>query len=59
MFRQGFSAGSLTQAAGAVKTYADAGNVLKSLEGGLRPEAMLSSWAAKRPAWLNALNMLK
>jgi len=59
MFKQGFNVGSLTQAAGAVKTYADAGNVLKSLEGGLKPEAMLSSWASKRPAWLSALNMLK
>lgn len=59
MFKQGFSAGSIAQAASAVKTYADASGVLKSLEGGLKPEAFLGSWAAKRSGWLSALNMLK
>lgn len=59
LFKQGFNAGSITQAAGAVKTYSDASGVLKSLEGGLKPEAFVSSWAAKRSGWLSALNLLK
>ncbi|HEY6902308.1 MAG TPA: hypothetical protein VI233_16745 [Puia sp.] len=59
MFKSGFNVGSITQAAGAVKTYSDASGVLKSLEGGLKPEAFLSSWASKRSSWLSALNLLK
>lgn len=59
MLKQGFNIGTLTQAAGAVKSYSEAGNLLKTLEGGLKPEAFLSSWVSKRPAWLSALNMLK
>jgi len=59
MFKTGFNVGSLTQAASAVKTYSNASGVLKSLEGGLNPEAMVSSWASKRSSWLSALNLLK
>lgn len=59
MFKQGFNVGSLTQAASAAKTYSDASGVLKSLEGGLKPEAFVSSWAGKRSSWLNALSLLK
>jgi len=59
MFKQGFNAGSITQAASAVKTLSDAGGLLKSLEGGLKPAAFLASWATKRPAFMNALNLLK
>jgi hypothetical protein len=59
MFKQGFNAGSITTAASAVKTYSDASGVLKSLEGGLKPEAFVSSWASKRSGWLSALNLLK
>ncbi|MBS1660792.1 MAG: hypothetical protein JST68_07050 [Bacteroidetes bacterium] len=59
MFKSGFNVGSITQAASAAKTYSDASNVLKSLEGGLKPEAFLSSWASKRSGWLSALSMLK
>jgi hypothetical protein len=59
MFKQGFNASSITQAAGAVKTYSDASGVLKSLEGGLKPEALTSSWAGKRSSWLSALSLLK
>jgi hypothetical protein len=59
MFKQGFNAGSITQAAGAVKTFSDAGGLLKTLEGGLKPAAFLSSWASKKPAFMSALNLLK
>lgn len=59
MFKQGFNVGSITQAAGAVKTLSDAGSLLKSLEGGLKPAAFLASWASKRPAFMNALSLLK
>jgi hypothetical protein len=59
MFKQGVSAGSITQAAGAAKTYSDASGLLKNLEGGLKPEAFVSSWASKRSGWLNALSLLK
>lgn len=57
--KQGFNLSSITQAAGAVKTYSDAGGLLKNLEGGLKPEAFTSSWAAKRPAFMSALDKLK
>jgi len=59
MFKQGFNVSSITQAASAVKTLSDAGGLLKSLEGGLKPVAFLSSWASKRPAFMNALSLLK
>jgi hypothetical protein len=59
MFKQGFNVSSLMQTANTVKTLSDAGGLLKNLEGGLKPAAFLSSWASKRPAWLNALNLLK
>lgn len=59
MFKQGFNVSTITQAASAVKTYSDASSVLKSLEGGLKPEAFLASWATKRPGFMSALNLLK
>ncbi|HEX9514498.1 MAG TPA: hypothetical protein VF939_28590 [Puia sp.] len=59
MFKQGFNTASLVQAANAAKTYSDASGVLKNLEGGLKPEALTSSWASKRTGWLNALSLLK
>ena len=59
LFKQGFNAGSITQAAGTVKTLSDAGGLLKNLEGGIKPEAFLSSWASKRPAFDKALSLLK
>jgi len=59
MFKQGFNVGSITQAASTVKTLSDAGGLLKNLEGGLKPEAFLSSWASKRPAFDKALSLLK
>jgi len=59
MFKEGFNVGSITQAASAVKTYSDASGLLKNLEGGIKPAAFLSSWASKRPGFMNALNLLK
>jgi hypothetical protein len=59
MFKQGFNVGTITQAASAVKTYSDASGLLKSLEGGLKPAAFLSSWATKRPGFMSALSLLK
>jgi hypothetical protein len=59
MFKQGFNVGSITQAAGSVKTLSEAGGLLKNLEGGLKPEAFLSSWASKQPAFDKALSLLK
>jgi hypothetical protein len=59
MFKQGFNASSITQAASSVKTLSQAGGLLKNLEGGLKPEAFLSSWASKQPAFDKALSLLK
>lgn len=59
MFKQGFNLGSITQGASGVKSMSDAGGLLKNLEGGLKPEAFLSSWANKKPAFMSALDMLK
>ena len=59
MFKQGSNAGGVMQAANTVKTYSDASGVLKNLEGSLKPEAFVSSWAGKRTGWLNALSLLK
>jgi len=59
MFKQGFNASSITGAVSTVKTLSDAGGLLKNLEGGLKPEAFLSSWASKRPAFDKALSLLK
>jgi hypothetical protein len=59
MFKQGFNVGSIAQGASAVKSYSEAGGLLKNLEGGLKPESFLSSWQSKRPAFMKALDMLK
>jgi hypothetical protein len=59
MFKQGVNAGTIAKAANAVKTYSDASGVLKSLNGGLKPEAFVSSWASKQSSWKSALNLLK
>ena len=58
-FLKGFDPASITQGAGAVKSLSDAGGLLKNLEGGLKPESFLSSWAAKKPTFNSALDMLK
>ena len=59
MFKQGFNVSSLIQTANTVQTVSAAGGLLKNLEGGLKPEALTSNWASKRPAWLNAVSLLK
>lgn len=59
MFKNGFNVSNLLQTAGTVKTIANATGVLKNLEGGLKPEALLGSWANQRGGWLSALSLLK
>ena len=59
MFKQGSTAKSLMDMAGKAKTMTDAAGLLKSFEGGLKPEAFTSSWATSKPGWLSALNQLK
>ncbi len=59
MFKSGFNVASLLQTANTVKTITDATGVLKSLEGGLKPEALSTGWNKQRTGWLSALNLLK
>jgi hypothetical protein len=59
MLKSGFNLTSLLKTANTVKTISSATGLLKNLEGGIKPEAFVSGWAAKRPAWLSALNLLK
>ena len=59
MFKQGFNVQNLLNTANTVKTMSQAAGVLKNLEGGLKPEAFMSSWSGKRTGWLNALNLIK
>lgn len=59
MFKSGFDVQSLIKSASTIKTMAESAGLLKKLEGGLKPEAMISSWAGKRAGWLNALKLLK
>ena len=59
MFKEAFKPANLLQTATKAKTMADAAGLLKNLSGGLKPEAMVSSWAGKESAWLSALNLLK
>lgn len=59
MFKQGSTAKSLIDMAGKAKTMTDAAGLLKSFEGGLKPEAFTSNWSTTRPTWLSALNQLK
>jgi hypothetical protein len=59
MFKQGSSAKSIMDMGSKVKTMTDAAGLLKSFEGGLKPEAFTSAWSTMRPGWLSALNQLK
>jgi hypothetical protein len=59
MFKQGTTAKSLMNMGSKVKTMTDAAGLLKSFEGGLKPEAFTSAWSNMRPGWLSALNQLK
>jgi hypothetical protein len=58
MFKSGFNVSNLIQTAGTVKTLASTG-LLKNPEGGLKPEALASSFAAQKPGWESALSLLK
>jgi hypothetical protein len=59
MFKTGLSPQTIADGASKVSSLADASDLLKNFEGGLKPEAFVSDWASKRSGWLNALNMLK
>jgi len=59
MFKNGFSVENLMKTATTAKTMGDAAGLLKGLEGGMKPEAMVSSWAGKKNSWISALDMLK
>ena len=59
LFKSGFDVQGLIKSASSIKTMAESAGLLKKLEGGLKPEAMASSWAGKRAGWLSALNLLK
>ncbi|MBE7173215.1 MAG: hypothetical protein INR73_21760 [Williamsia sp.] len=59
LFKEGSSAAGILQTANKVKTMTDAAGLLKSFEGGLKPEAFTSGWSGQRSSWLSALNLLK
>lgn len=59
LFKNGVSAGSISKTANTVKTLSQVASLLKTFEGGLKPEAFLSSWSGQRTGWLSALNLLK
>lgn len=59
LFKEGSSAAGILQTANTVKTMTDATGLLKSFEGGLKPEAFTSAWSGERSSWQSALNLLK
>ena len=59
LFKGGFDVQNLISSASSIKTMAESTGLLKSLEGGLKPEAMEDSWAGKRAGWLSALDLIK
>ena len=59
MFKDAFKPENLLKTASTAKSMADATGLLKSLEGGLKPEAMVAGWAGKKSSWLSALSLLK
>jgi hypothetical protein len=59
MFKQGTTAKSIMDMGSKVTTMTQAAGLLKSFEGGLKPDALSSTWASIRPGWLTALNQLK
>ena len=58
-FKTGFNVQNLLQTANTVKTMGSATGLLKSLAGGLKPEALSDSWTEQQPGWLSALNLIK
>jgi hypothetical protein len=59
LFKQSSTAKSLMDMSSKVKTMTEAAGLLKSFEGGLKPEAFTANWATAKPGWLSALNQLK
>jgi hypothetical protein len=59
MFKKGFNVDNLMSTANTAKTMGDAMGMLKTLEGGLKPEALTSGWADQKTGWLSALSMIK
>jgi len=59
MFKTGGTAKSLLDMSSKVKTMAEGASLLKSFEGGLKPEALTGSWSSMRTGWLSALNQIK
>jgi len=59
LFKTGSTAKSLMDMSNKVKTMTEATGLLRSFEGGLKPEAFTSNWSSMRPGWLTALNQLK
>jgi len=58
-FKKGFDVQGLMNTANTAKTMTDAMGLLKNLEGGLKPESMVSGWADQKTGWLSALSMIK
>jgi len=58
-FKNGFNAQSFMDVAPKVKSMTEVTGLLQKLEEGLKPEAMMESWAGKRSSWLNALRLIK
>lgn len=59
MFKTGTTSKSLLDMSGKVKTMAEGASLLKSFEGGLKPDALTSNWSGMRTSWLSALNQVK
>jgi hypothetical protein len=59
MFKEAFQLDNLLKTASSAKSMADATELLKNLEGGLKPEPMVSDWGGKKNTWLSALNLVK
>lgn len=58
-YKSGFSVDNLIKTANTVNTLSSAAGLLKTFEGGLKPEAFNSGWSQKRSGWLTALNLIK
>lgn len=59
LFKEGTTAQSIANIAQSVTSLPDAAGLLKTFEGGLKPEAFTSDWQGQRNNWQNALNMLQ
>jgi hypothetical protein len=58
LFNQGESVQSILLCLPVAKSPSSAAGFLKTLEGGLKPEAFISGWAAQRSGWPSALILL-